>query len=81
MELAEAAQLLHMSVTGLRSAIQADRCPVPSYKLGRRIVIDRQVMARFFDEQRKAGLAELEQRPRRSRHPVKERRAAAKGEV
>jgi hypothetical protein len=52
----------HMYGCGLRSALQAiraERFPVPTYKIGRRVVIDKDVHAEFFKRKKEAGLAAL----------------------
>jgi len=39
-----------------RNAVAANRFPVPTYKMGRLIVIDRVVHEEFFESRRRAGL-------------------------
>ena len=62
MDLKEAARMFGMTVKGVRSAIQAERFPVPTYRLGRRLVVDRQVVERFFAERQAEGFRALQER-------------------
>lgn len=59
----DAAPLFGMSHEGIKNAISMDRFPCPTYKLGRRRVIDREVLAAFFAEQKAKGLQILKDRP------------------
>lgn len=48
-----------MTLASARNAISAGRFPVPTYKLGRMIVIDLAVHEEFFASRREAGLLVL----------------------
>lgn len=48
-----------MKMGSARNAIKAGRFPVPTYKLGKLIVIDLAVHEEFFANKRKAGLRAL----------------------
>lgn len=48
-----------MTLESARNAIAAGRFPVPTYKLGKLIVIDRVVHEEFFASKREAGLLAL----------------------
>lgn len=47
------------SMGSARNAVAAGRFPVPTYKLGGMIVIDKEVHAEFFRRHREAGLQAL----------------------
>jgi hypothetical protein len=49
-----------MTLGAARNAIAAGRFPVETYKLGKLIVIDKEVHARFFREKRESGLRALD---------------------
>lgn len=49
-----------MTIGSARNAVNAGRFPVPTYKIGRLIVIDRVVHEEFFSRQREAGLRALD---------------------
>lgn len=68
----EAAPLFGMTTGTIKNAISLGRFPVPSYKLGRRRVFDRQVLAAYFAEQRAAGMRALKEGPPK-RGPVRRR--------
>jgi hypothetical protein len=48
-----------MTLGSARNAIAAGRFPVPTYRLGKLIVIDRAVHEEFFRRHREAGLRAL----------------------
>lgn len=48
-----------MTLESARNSIARGTFPVPTYKLGRNIVIDREVHKEFFAHKREAGLREL----------------------
>ncbi|AEY69579.1 excisionase [Burkholderia phage vB_BceS_AH2] len=48
-----------MTLESARNAVAAGRFPVPTYKLGKLIVIDRAVHEEFFASKRRAGLLAL----------------------
>jgi hypothetical protein len=57
--LEEAAPQFGMSFEGMKNAVLLGRFPVPTFKLGRRRVIDRDVLAAFFAERKEEGLSTL----------------------
>lgn len=61
-DLKEAAPLFGMTFESIKNAVSLDKFPVPTYKLGRRRVIDRDVLAAFFAQQKSEGLADLKTR-------------------
>jgi predicted DNA-binding transcriptional regulator AlpA len=68
----DAAPLFGMSVQTIKNAISLGKFPVPTYKLGKRRVFDRQVLAAYFEEQRAQGMRALKEGPPR-RGPVRRR--------
>ncbi len=46
------AEVLHMKVKPLQNAISAERCPVHTYKIGKRRVADVRDVAEWMDRQR-----------------------------
>lgn len=62
-DLREAAALFGMSVESARNSVAMDRFPVPTYKLGKRRVIDKDVLAAFFAGQKAEGLQKLKDMP------------------
>jgi len=46
----------------LYNAVRNGTFPVPTYRIGRWIVADREVVRAFFADQRQRGLAEIERR-------------------
>ena len=62
--LKEAAPMFGMSFETIKNMVSQDKFLVPTYKLGRMRVIDREVLAAFFAEQRADGLRRLQARPR-----------------
>lgn len=59
----DAAPLFGMTHEGIKNAISMGRFPCPTYKLGRRRVIDNEVLEAFFKDQRAKGLQTLKDRP------------------
>lgn len=55
--------LYGMTIESAYNAVKAGRFPVPTYKAGKLIVIDREVHAQFFAMRREAGLRELSRSP------------------
>lgn len=43
------------------NAVQKGNFPVPIYRMGRRIVADREVVRQFFERQRQAGIDALKE--------------------
>ena len=62
-DLKDAAPLLGMTLGSARNLITLNKFPVPTYKLGRRTVVDRDVLNAFFAEQRAKGLARIKEAP------------------
>jgi hypothetical protein len=55
----DAAALFGMTHQSIKNAITREPFPVPTYKLGKRRVIDRDVLAAYFAERRAEGMTEL----------------------
>lgn len=55
----EAAPQFGMTAGAIKNAILENRFACPTYKLGKRHVIDRQVLAAFFSDQTAAGMKRL----------------------
>ncbi len=60
--LEECARQLGMKVKSAHNCILLETFPVPTYKLGKRRVVDKSVMAEFFRLKREQGLACLAKR-------------------
>ena len=58
-ELQEAAPLFGLTFESAKNAIYAEKFPVRTYKLGRKIVVDRVVIEEYFRLRREEGLAGL----------------------
>ena len=67
--LSEVVDQYGMTLESARNSILAGRFPVPTYRLGRRIVIDKEVHEEFFAAHRKAGLQELRNSKTQSEQP------------
>lgn len=74
-DLKDAAPKFGMSYGSAKNAVLLDRFPVETYKVGRRVVIDRQVMAAYFEAKRVAGMKRLEEMPAR---PLRKRISRAR---
>lgn len=57
--MSELAQLLDMSVKGLQNSVQRENFPIPTYKLGKKRVADKEVVNKFFQNKRQEGLAQI----------------------
>jgi predicted DNA-binding transcriptional regulator AlpA len=55
----ELADLLGMTLKGLHNSVCRESFPIPTYKLGKRRVADKEVVSRFFNEKRIIGLSEI----------------------
>jgi hypothetical protein len=60
--LEQAAPLFGLEFVTLKNMIALKKFPVPVYKIGRRTVIDKDVLNAFFAEQRSEGLRRLADR-------------------
>jgi predicted DNA-binding transcriptional regulator AlpA len=60
--LKEVAELFGMTLGSARNAIAEQRFPVPTYKLGKRVVADRAVVEQFFASRRAEGLKAITRR-------------------
>lgn len=60
--LKEVADLFGMTLGSARNAIAEQRFPVPTYKLGKRVVADRAVVEAFFATRRAEGLKAITRR-------------------
>jgi hypothetical protein len=56
----EVAALLGLTYGAAKNKISRGNFPVAHYRLGKLLVVDREVLAAFFDEKKAAGLAQLE---------------------
>ena len=63
-DLETAAPLFGMRFATLKNQISMNTFPCPTYKLGRRRVIDRAVLAAFFEKQKADGLRRLDEDPK-----------------
>mgnify|MGYP000129423572 CR=1 FL=1 len=52
----ELAEIMSMSLKGLHNALHNKQFPIPTYKLGKRRVADKEVVERFFDQKRSEGM-------------------------
>ncbi|MDC1436986.1 helix-turn-helix domain-containing protein [Gammaproteobacteria bacterium] len=48
----ELAEIMSMSLKGLHNALHNKQFPIPTYKLGKRRVADKEVVERFFEQKR-----------------------------
>jgi hypothetical protein len=60
--LAECARQLGMTVKSAHNCLLMETLPVPTYKIGKRRVVDKGVMAEFFRLKREQGLETLAKR-------------------
>lgn len=77
-DIKDACVKLGMTYETAKNKIAADDFPVPTYKLGRRRVVDKDVLAAFFSDRRKEGLEKLAAIPvkdgrRKTRQPPDEK--------
>lgn len=59
----EAAPMFGMTVSGIRNSIFREKFPVPTYRLGKQRVIDKVVLAAYFEKKKSAGLSALANTP------------------
>ena len=62
MSIKELADLFGLTLGSLRNAIAEDRFPIPTYKLGKRVVADKHVVEQFFASRRADGLKQITRR-------------------
>jgi len=55
--------MLGMSYASAKNLVSLNKFPVPTYKLGRRRVVDRYVLKAFFAKQKTIGLGALKDAP------------------
>lgn len=60
----DAAPLFGMTFDSIKNLISQNKFPVPTYKLGRNRVIDKDVLQAFFEEQKAQGLKKLAANPK-----------------
>lgn len=60
--LKELAELFGLTLGSIRNAIAEQRFPVPTYKLGKRVVADKHVVEQFFASRRADGLTQITRR-------------------
>jgi hypothetical protein len=58
----ELADIFGLTLGSLRNAIAEDRFPIPTYKLGKRVVADKHVVEQFFASRRADGLKQITRR-------------------
>lgn len=56
----ELAELMGMTVKSLHNALHAERFPIPTYKLGKIRVADKEVVRQFFAQKSVEGLQKLQ---------------------
>lgn len=61
--LKEAAPMFGMTFESVKNMVSKGKFLVPTYRLGRQRVIDREVLEAFFAEQRAEGMRRLQSRP------------------
>lgn len=71
----DAAHMFGMTAGAIKNAILEKRFPVETYKLGKRHVIDRDVLKAFFDEKKAAGMRRIKEGP----PPMKRARRQQRG--
>lgn len=59
----DAAPMFGMTVSGIRNSIFREKFPVPTYRLGKQRVIDKEVLKAYFDKKKAAGLSALDNTP------------------
>ncbi len=59
-DLKDAAPLFGMSFESIKNAVHLNRFPCPTYKIGRRRVVSRKVLAAYFEKQDAEGLNALQ---------------------
>lgn len=57
MGLNELSKLVGMSEQGIRNAITRGAFPIPTYKIGRNRVADKEVVSKYFQTKRDIGLS------------------------
>jgi hypothetical protein len=62
--LSVACDMFGMTYGSAKNAVLEERFPVMTYRLGRFIVVDKDVIDNYFREQRAKGLKKLEEPPR-----------------
>jgi hypothetical protein len=75
-----ACDMFGMTYNSARNAVLQERFPVMTYRLGRYIVVDKDVMQNYFREQRERGLKKLQEPPREDRrkgHSGRRKKSAA----
>jgi len=55
----ELSEILEMRSKSILNAISAERFPIPTYKVGRHRVADREVVRQWFENQRAEGLSKI----------------------
>ena len=58
-DIKDAAKLFGMTHVSVKNAITRETFPVPTYKLGKKRVIDRDVLAAFFADRKADGFKQL----------------------
>lgn len=57
--LSEACKMFGMTYGSAKNAVLQNRFPVDVYKIGRYLVVDRDVIARYFNDKKQTGFAKL----------------------
>jgi hypothetical protein len=55
----ELAELMSMSLKGLHNALHHESFPIPTYKLGKFRVADKEVVSYYFEQKRAEGMSEF----------------------
>lgn len=61
--LKDVAHLFGMTFDSVKNLVAKDKFPVPTYRLGRMRVVDKDVLAAFWDQQRREGIRRLRDKP------------------
>lgn len=60
--LKELADLFGLTLGSIRNAVAEQRFPIPTYKLGKRVVADKHVVEQFFATRRADGMKQITRR-------------------
>lgn len=70
----EVAAQFGMTAPSIKNAILEKRFPVPTYKLGKRHVIDKDVLAFYWAERKADGMKGLKERPAQKQRAKRQQR-------
>ena len=57
--MSELAEIMSMSLKGLHNALHNETFPIPTYKLGKFRVADKEVVSYYFEQKRAEGLNKI----------------------